>query len=135
MSSVRSTIQRLLQHVVFRRLILIITSAVITLSAFEKFFRVSEKVETLTKTNFIGFIDWLGIADVVLLAVFLLPITRKIGFVFSACYYSGALAIRISANINPAEPFLILTLLFASVAISHPEVFFILSGQKPSAPK
>lgn len=120
---------------VLRRLILVITSVVITLSAFEKFFRVSEKVETLTKTNFIGFIDWLGVADIVLLAVFLLPVTRKIGFVFSACYYSGALSIRISASVNPAEPFIILTLLFASVIISHPEVFFILSEQKTPAPK
>jgi len=127
--------KRLFHSAILRRSVFILTSMVIAVSALEKFFRVNEKVETLTKTDFIGFIDLLGVADLVLLSVFLLPVTRKIGFIFSACYYSGALAIRISANINPTEPFLILILLFAAVAISNPEVFFILSGHKITAPK
>lgn len=65
-----------------------------------------------------------GILDLILLALFLLPPVRKIGFLLNICYYSAAVATRLVIKENPTEPALILVLLSASMLITDRDMFF-----------
>lgn len=66
---------------------------------------------------------YFGLADIGLLVLFLVPATRKVGFLLSICYYSAALATRLTIKESPAEPLLILALLFTAMFLTNREMF------------
>lgn len=100
------------------------TSAVIVYSAVDKFFFSSEKTAVFANTSFAEYIVLLAVCDLILLALFLLRSTRRIGFIFSTCYYSAALSLRISVGAPLIEPLTILVLLFATMFLFDPTYFF-----------
>ncbi len=97
---------------------------VITYSAVDKFFFSAEKQAVFANTEFAEYIIFFGVCDLILLALFLLSSTRRIGFIFSACYYSAALSLRISVGASLVEPLLILVLLFTAMFLSDPYFFY-----------
>jgi hypothetical protein len=101
-----------------------VTSTVIVYSAVDKFFFSAEKTAVFANTSFEEHIILLGVCDLFLLAFFLLRWTRRIGFVFSVCYYSAALSLRVSVGASLIEPLTILVLLFTTMLLSDPTFFF-----------
>lgn len=101
-----------------------LTSAVIVYSAVDKFFFSAEKTAVFANTSFAEHIVLLGVCDLILLVFFLLQPTRRIGFIFSVCYYSAALSFRISVGASLVEPLAILVLLFTTIFLSDPALFF-----------
>ncbi len=101
-----------------------VTSAVIVYSAVDKFFFSAEKTAVFANTSFEEYIVLLGVCDLILFASFLLRSTRRIGFIFSVCYYSAALSLRISVGASLVEPLAILVLLFTTMFLSDPALIY-----------
>lgn len=101
-----------------------VTSVVIIYSAVDKFFFSAEKTSVFANTSYAEYIVLLAICDLILLALFLLRSTRRIGFIFSTCYYSAALSLRISVGASLIEPLAILVLLFTAMFLSDPYFFY-----------
>jgi hypothetical protein len=97
---------------------------VIIYSALDKLFISTEKQAVFTNTEFAEYTILLGVCDLFLLALFLLSSTQRIGFIFSVCYYSAALSLRISVGASLIEPLAILVLLFTTMFLSDPGLFF-----------
>lgn len=102
-----------------------ILSAIVIYSAVDKFFFSKEKTRVFAGTSFEDHIIFLGICDLFLLLLFIVPVTRRIGFIFSACYYSVALSLRINTGSPLAEPLAILFFLFVAMFVVDRSIFFM----------
>ena len=102
----------------------VIVAIAVVQSAAQILFTTPERKRLFAKAAF-PFPTFLFAAfDVGLLALFLVPATRKAGFLLGMCYYSAALATRLATRDSAVEPLLILVLLSTAMFISHPKVFF-----------
>jgi len=73
-----------------------LTAAMITLSGI---FKLTNNVQVVTKLTRVGvaqFLPLLGCMEIIFAALFLLPKTRKIGFILLSCYFSGAIGTDLS---------------------------------------
>lgn len=106
---------------------LILTSIAILYSAVDKLLLSQNKVNLfidLFPSEDLNFILILfSVFDIFLLVFYLMPKTRRFAFLINICYYSGAMAMRISVDNPPYEPLIILILLFISTFLNEKEMF------------
>src|SRR5436305_5845392 len=76
----------------------ILISVVTLFGAIMKILGSKSVVIPLTKLGVGPFIPVLGIMEIIFLALFLFPVTRKIGLLLFSCYFGGAIATHISHN-------------------------------------
>ena len=101
-----------------------IPALLIVFSGLAKLAGAKPVVEALSKAGVIQYIQFLGIAEILFAALFVIPATNSIGFVLLACYFSGALATDLSHGAKIMPPLMILGLLFVAQYLVNPTMFF-----------
>jgi hypothetical protein len=79
-------------------------------------------MQFLTKVGFGNFIKAIGLTEISIAVLYLFPKTNKIGFLLASCYFSGALAIEISAGAPPFSAIFI-ALVWISMFLKNREMF------------
>jgi hypothetical protein len=88
----------------------------------------------LNKAGFGPYITILGVAELLIAAVYILPKTQRIGFLLASSYYSGALAMEISGAQPPVSIVFIL-LLWISMFLKNKTMFLQSSSNREAIPE
>ncbi len=78
----------------------------------------------LTKSGFGNYIIALGLTELIIAALIIIPKTNKIGFLLASCYFAGAFSLEISG----AQPFasaVFLTILWIGMFLRNKEMFLV----------
>lgn len=105
-------------NVVFKKILMIVSSIVAVVmiggGGVAKLVGPPRVVQMLTGYGVGNYILFLGVTEIILIILFLLPKTRRIGYLLICCYFGGAIATAFSHQgrlINPAIlPLLVATL-------------------------
>ena len=57
-------------------------------------------------------------------ALFVIPVTMKLGFLLASCYFAGAIATELSHDALTASPFIPLVLLWIGAFVRDSSIFF-----------
>jgi hypothetical protein len=99
-----------------------IPSLMLTMSAIMKLIGAEQVVQGLTKAGLGNYITFLGIIELISVALFVYPKTHKIGFFLVCAYLGGALSIELAGSQPPNAAF-ILTLVRISVYLRDKSLF------------
>ena len=66
----------------------------------------------------------LGVMELVFAALFVIPVTMKLGFLLASCYFAGAIATELSHDALTASPFIPLVLLWIGAFVRDSSIFF-----------
>lgn len=80
--------------------------------------------ESLTKLGVVRYRRLLGIMELTVAALFVVPATMKIGFILASCYFAGAIATELSHANLTAGPFVPLALLWIGALLRDRSIFF-----------
>jgi len=100
----------------------ILPSAMLLMSAFMKLSSNPQMVQGLTQGGFGPYIKLFGLAELVFVAFFFIPATRKLGFLLLCAYLGGAMATELSHGMPPMSA-LLLALYWVSVFIKDRNMF------------
>lgn len=101
-----------------------LVAAMAIFSGVLKLTRNKKIVDTMSKVGMEKLLPVLGLSEIIFAGLFLYPPTRTIGFVFLACYFSGALATDLSHKNAFVAPLVLLVVLFGAQHFSNPGFFF-----------
>lgn len=112
----------------------VLVSALTVFSAVMEFIPITDPatIDFATRLGVLDIAYQLGIAKLIITALFIVPRTSTVGFVLMVGYYGGALATNITHGFTPAEysPILVVfVLLTISAAIRNPELLSRLKGK------
>ena len=114
-----------------KRIISIVLMAIpalmIAMSATMKLVGAEQIVQGLTKGGFGPYIKFLGIIELVSLALFIYPRTYKIGFLLLCSYLGGAMSIELASG-QPPMAALFLTIIWVSVFLRDRLMFLQSAG-------
>jgi hypothetical protein len=79
--------------------------------------------EGLTKLGVVRHVRLLGLAELIVAALFVIPTTMKLGFILASCYLAGAIATELSHDALTASPFVPLALLWIGAFLRDSSVF------------
>jgi hypothetical protein len=83
-------------------------------------------VQMLTNVGAGEYIPLLGIAEIVFAALFIIPKTRRLGFILLCCYFGGAIATVVSHNGNFLSPALLpLVLIWINMFLRDKSLFIL----------
>ncbi len=109
------------------RIISIVLTAIISLmlvmSCVMKLSHSEQIVTGLTKVGLGSYITFIGIIELLSVALFVYPKTYKIGFLLLCSYLGGALCIELAGG-QPPMAAIFLTLLWISVYLKNKAMFF-----------
>ena len=94
--------------------------------------KLSGSEEVVTKLTSVGvgkYIPLLGLMEIAFAVLFLIPKTRKIGFILLTCYFSGAIATDLSHGMTIVNASMVLGLVWIAALLLDHTIFL------PSAPK
>ncbi|HTE31454.1 MAG TPA: DoxX family protein, partial [Chryseolinea sp.] len=80
-------------------------------------------VELYSKIGLLPYMKLLGISEIILVALFVLPRTMKIGFLLLTGYLGGAMAVELSHGTIFIAPGLILTLIWITAYFRDRSIF------------
>ena len=101
--------------------------AVIVMGAVMKIIMAAPLVEIYSRIGLLEYLRILGIAEILLVALFLYPRTMKIGFLLLTGFYGGAMATEFSHGSVFIFPAIILALVWVAAALRNPSIFFQVS--------
>ena len=107
-------------------IVTVIPALLIITSGFLKLSGSKQIVTALSKVGVLGYMKYLGAAEIIFAILFIYPPTNTIGFILLACYFSGALATDLSHKKTIVAPLVILALLFIAEIITNNELFLSL---------
>lgn len=115
-----------------------LVSALTIFSAIMEFIPITDPamIEYATRLGVLDIAYPLGIAKLIIVALYLMPRTSTVGFVLMIGYYGGALATNITHGIPFAEYFMlliVLALLTISAYVRNPELLSRLLGRSVPA--
>ncbi|HYV95049.1 MAG TPA: DoxX family protein [Chitinophagales bacterium] len=96
--------------------------AMITMSGFMKITGNKEIVDGLSKIGFGPYITFMGILELISVALFIFPRTYKIGFLVLTAFLGGAISTELASG-RPPMAAIFLTLIWISVFIRNSEMF------------
>ncbi len=101
-----------------------IPGVLIMASGIAKLLGAAPVVETLTKLGVGRYRHVLGGMELVFAAMFVIPATMKLGFIFASCYFAGAIATELSHDALTANPFIPLFLLWIGAFVRDRSICF-----------
>src|SRR5438445_11394741 len=81
-------------------------------------------VETMSALGVGRYVGLLGAMEVAFAALFLVPVTMKLGFLLASCYFGGAIATELSHDALKINPFIPIVLLWIGAFIRDRSIFF-----------
>lgn len=102
---------------------MIIPSLMLIMSAVMKLIGAEPIVTGLTKAGLGSYINFLGVIELLSVALFLFPKTYKIGFLLICSYLGGALSIELATAQPPSAAFF-LTIVWIAVFLKDKLMFF-----------
>ncbi len=103
--------------------LMIIPSLMLIMSAVMKLIGAEPIVTGLTKAGLGSYISFLGVIELLSVALFLFPKTYKIGFLLICSYLGGALSIEL-ATAQPPSAAIFLTIVWIAVFLKDKLMFF-----------
>ena len=101
-----------------------IPAALIALSGVMKLSGNRQVVEAMTAVGVGRYLLLLGVMELAFSTLLVIPVTFKLGFVLSSCYFAGAIATELSHGTLKANPFIPLVILWIGALIRDRSVFF-----------
>ena len=92
------------------------------MSAFMKLSGSEMMVQNLSKAGLGNYVTFLGVIELVSVALFLFPKTRKVGFLLLCAYLGGALSIELAGG-QPPSAAIFLALIWISVYLKDKVMF------------
>ena len=80
-------------------------------------------VEHYTELGMQQYLNFLGIAELFFVTLFMLPRTMKIGFLLLTAYFGGAVAVEVAHQGFFIAPLIILMFIWTSAYVRKPEIF------------
>lgn len=81
-------------------------------------------MEALTELGVGRYRRLLGVMELAFAAMFVVPATMKLGFLFASCYFAGAIATELSHDAPKANLFIPLILLWIGAFVRDRSIFF-----------
>ena len=103
--------------------LMVIPSLMLIMSAVMKLIGTEPIVTGLTKAGLGSYISFLGIIELLSVALFLFPKTYKIGFLLICSYLGGALSIEL-ATAQPPSAAIFLTIVWIAIFLKDRLMFF-----------
>lgn len=103
--------------------LMVLPSLMLIMSAVMKLIGAEQVVTGLTKAGLGSYISFLGIIELLSVALFLFPKTYKIGFLLICSYLGGALSIEL-ATAQPPSAAIFLTIVWIAVFLKDKLMFF-----------
>lgn len=75
------------------------------------------------KIGLAGTLNFFGIAELIMVALFLMPATMRFGFLLLTAYYGGAMAIELSVGSFFIIPFCVLSLVWVAAFLRDKDLF------------
>lgn len=94
---------------------------------FSGLMKFSQSQEVMKKMNELGvgpYVILLGVMEIVFAILFLIPQTRKVGFILLSCYFAGAIATDLSHGAPIFNAMIPLSLVWIAALIQDPSIFF-----------
>lgn len=109
----------------------IIPSVMIAVGGAAKLIAVQGVVQMLSKVGVEPYIPFLGFAEIVFTALFIIRRTRRLGFTLLCCYFGGAVATVISHQGSFFGPALIpLVLIWINMLLREGSVFILSKNER-----
>ncbi len=96
----------------------------IALSGVMKLAGAAQVKDSLGKMGVGQHLPMLGIMEIAFAALFVIPVTMKLGFILCSCYFAGAIATELSHGQLKANPFIPLVLVWIGAYARNPAIFF-----------
>ena len=115
------------------RFVWVLPIAILIITALPKIFGVAFMVDNMEAAGMGHMTLLVGIIELSCVIVFLVPQTRKIGFLLTTAYIGGIIAAEwISPTQNPVPGIVLQTLLWVGVYFEYPEMFRLASTPSES---
>ena len=109
----------------------VMSAVIITGSGIAKLISLKGPVQMLMNLGIGPYIRLLGITEIILTALIIIPKTRRVGFILLCCYFGGAIATVISHQGSFLNPALIpLVLIWVNMALTDPALFISIKQKK-----
>ena len=105
-------------------LLMAIPSLMLVMSGVMKLMAAPQIVEGFNKIGLGSYTTFIGIIELISVALFVYPKTSRIGFLLLCCYLGGALSIELAAGQKPMAAIL-LVLLWISVFLTNKAMFLV----------
>ena len=80
--------------------------------------------EEISKLGVGRYLRLLGVMEIAIAVLFVVPATMKLGFILASCYFGGAIATELSHDALKANPFIPIALLWIGAFIRDRSIFF-----------
>jgi uncharacterized membrane protein YphA (DoxX/SURF4 family) len=105
-------------------LVTVIPASLVILSGFMKFNPPTEMLTEFQRMGIAQHMPMFGIMEFLFAALFIVPQTRRVGFVLLSCYFAGAIATDLSHGKPVHNAMLPITLVWIGMFIADRAVFF-----------
>ncbi len=102
--------------------LMVLTSLGLLMSAVMKIIGEKEIVEGLSKAGLGNHVTFIGIIELVSVALFLIPKTFKLGFLLLCCYLGGAISIELATGQAPSAA-IFLAIIWIAVYLRNQAMF------------
>ncbi len=102
--------------------LMVLPSLMLIMSAIMKLAHAPALVEGFNKSGLGNYLSFIGVIELLAVALFLYPKTRKLGFLLLCSYLGGAISIELASG-QPPMAAIILSLIWVSVYLSNKPMF------------
>jgi len=81
-------------------------------------------VEEMSRVGVGRYLRLLGVMEMAFAALFVVPVTMKLGFILASCYFAGAIATELSHDVLKVNTFVPIALLWIGAFIRDRSIFF-----------
>jgi hypothetical protein len=103
-------------------IITVITALLIAFSGISKIIGGQAVIDALTKFGVLDYRIWLGLMEILFMALFIFPKTMKIGFILLSCYFAGAMGTELSHH-SPFNALLPIVLVWVTAFLRDSGIF------------
>ena len=111
-----------------------VVSLVVGLSAVMKIIALPQLVEIYSRIGLVEYMTTLGLAEVLLVAIFIIPRTMRLGLLLLTAWFGGAMAVEFSHGNVFIFPAMILTLVWIAAFLRDRSIFKVLKTQRQAMP-
>ena len=108
----------------------VLIALVIAMGAVMKLAAAPQLVELYSKIGLLPFLQILGITELLLVALFLWPLTMKLGFLLLTGYFGGAMAVEMANGNFFLFPMIILAIIWIAAYLRDASLFKMAQKQK-----
>ena len=101
-----------------------IPALLIAMSGLAKLTRNARILETMTALGVRRYVPALGVMELAIAVLLVIPVTFKLGFLLASCYFGGAIATELSHDALKINPFIPIGLLWIAAFIRDRSIFY-----------